>query len=101
MEVISNVIWSPEIVLDIEEVLDYLQSNWPASVTSNFLATIAEKIDLLQSGIISGRPSTLDASVHSVFITKQNRLYYEVVSNELHLLRLLDTRQNPLKNPFE
>lgn len=96
-----NVIWSPEILEDIELLVDYLRLEWPASVLEDFEATLLAKVDLLKSGVWEGRPASKNPAIQSVFITKQNRLYYELSAKGLLLLRLWDTRQNPTKHPYE
>lgn len=96
-----NIVWSPEIIEDIDALGEYLQNEWPASVLQEFRIALFEKVDLLSTGFLEGRPAERNPSVCSVLITKQNRLYYEIEGDRLLLLRLWDTRQNPQKHPFE
>lgn len=96
-----KIIWSPEIFLDLENLIEFLQNNWPAQVTENFYETLMHKIALIEAGVVIGRTTIKDQRIHSILITKHNRLYYEENEETLFLLRLFDTRQNPVKNPFE
>lgn len=86
---------------DIDTLIEYLERNWPESVLKDFQQNLFDKIDLLERGFLQGRSTNKDAAICSVLITKHNRLYYEFEGDNLLLLRLWDTRQNPTKHPFE
>lgn len=95
------IIWSPEILQDLEHLATYLKEEWPNYVLKNFESALNRKIDLLATDVIGGRPISHNPSVSSILISKHNKLYYTIADNTLCLLRLWDTRQNPARNPFE
>lgn len=95
-----EVVFSKEAIISINQVVDYLELTWSQKTAHTFIARMYECVNRLATGILEGKLVTADG-VRSILITKQNKLYYEVTDDTLHLLLLWDTRQNPAKNPYD
>jgi plasmid stabilization system protein ParE len=96
-----KVIWSKAAFEDYEQILDYLIRFWNKEVALSFISKIEHKQKQIASQPETGRVSPKDNSIRSVLVTIHNRLYYSIEQNSIHILRIYDTRQNPIKNPFE
>lgn len=96
-----KIVWTENALEDVYSVYDYLQRNWSARVAGKFLDKCIYWINLISNYPDIGRASHKDASIKRVLVSKQNALYYKVESNIIYLIDLIDTRQDPAKNPFE
>ena len=93
----KQIIWSPLAVTDFENVLDYLNENWNEQVVVKFI----NEIEILTSNIAK-QPKQFPfvnkkLKVRRCVITKQNTLFYRETKDSIELLRIFDTRQNPIK----
>lgn len=91
------IIWSPLAASDFENVLDYLNENWNEQVAVRFI----NEIEILTSNIAK-QPKQFPLvnkklKVRKCVITKQNTLFYRETKDSIELLRIFDTRQNPIK----
>ena len=92
--------WTENAVSDYNRIINYLIENWPGRVVTNFEGMVQKKLKLLSSNCFMGNESKRIINVHSMLLTKHNRLYYRVKNNFIELLNILDTRQNPANNPY-
>ncbi|TNE81614.1 MAG: type II toxin-antitoxin system RelE/ParE family toxin [Bacteroidetes bacterium] len=88
--------WTERAIESYNQVLAYLNENWPPSVTEKFIQNLKEKLELIQKGNVQFRYSP-KLSVHQVLITKHNLLFYRVYPKRIDLVLFWDTRQNPVK----
>jgi len=95
-----KIIWTKNAVADYRKIIVYLIRNWPDKVVVNFQETTQSKLKVLAKYPLTGIASQKITDVRSVLITKHNRLYYRFKNNFIEILRILDTRQNPTKNPY-
>jgi toxin ParE1/3/4 len=95
-----KIIWSSEALNNLTDILNYLLENWNEKVANIFLDKLDKKVLLLSNQPFVGYISEKDSSIRSVLLSKHNRLYYSIYNNTIELLRILDTRQNPKKNPY-
>lgn len=93
----KNIIWSPSAKQDLENITDYLMSEWGSRVVSIFL----HKVDSLIVQItINPKQYPLIHFQHKIrrcVISKQNTLFYRAQKNEIEIVRIFDTRQDPEK----
>jgi hypothetical protein len=79
----------------------YLQQEWPQSVLIEFEKRLLTKLILIQKNPFIGSASS-EQKIRKLVITKHNRLYYKILNkNQIVLLDLFDTRQNPEKNKYK
>jgi plasmid stabilization system protein ParE len=93
----KKITWSPLSVNDFEIVLEYLHENWNEQVVMKYIT----EIESLLSNI-SKQPNLFPLvnkklKVRKCVITKHNTLYYRIKENNIEIIRIFDTRQNPKK----
>lgn len=96
-----EIIWSPLAEKDLGYVLQYLSRNWNQRVINHFL----NKIDIATNQIAQ-TPNLYPIinrkfQVRKCVVTKQNTLFYREVEKRIEILRLYDTRQDPIELKFE
>ena len=96
-----KVIFSPEVIDRLFDVIKYLKTTWSDTVADDFSNTFFEKVQELKANPKTGRIAERNNEVRSIPITKHNRLYYHIKDEFIKLDSLLDTRQSPAKNKFE
>ena len=92
--------WTQNAVIDYNKIIIYLTDNWPEKVVTNFEATVINKLENLSRFPEMGNESKKFYGVRSLLLTKHNRLYYRLKERNIEILNILDTRQNPNKNPY-
>lgn len=100
MDTKIKIVWTKNAVADFNKIIDYLIENWSENVATNFELVVQNKLEILIKYPSMGMASQRIENVRSFFLTKHNRLYYRFKNNFIELLRILDTRQNPIKNPY-
>jgi len=84
----------------VVKLLYYLETNWSDTVAINFKILLLQKLTLLTTHPQIGAEVSSLKNVRSILITKHNRVYYRIEGNEISILNMIDTRQDPKKNPF-
>jgi plasmid stabilization system protein ParE len=97
----KQIIWSPLSEKDFARILEYLDKEWDEKVvnqfieiTNNFLEQIS--INPKQFPLIHKK-----MKVRKCVITKQNTLFYRDSKQQIDILRIYDTRQDPKKLKFK
>lgn len=97
----KQIVWSPSAECDFANILEYLQENWEERVTNQF-------IDLTEGILaqISLNPKQFPLihkkqKIRKCVITKHNTLFYRESNSQVDLLRIYDTRQDPITLTFK
>lgn len=93
----ENVFLSPSAKTDIENISEYLSQEWGMNVLTKFLLKVNWIINQIvinpwQYPVINSK-----LKIRRCVITKQNTLYYRVLSSKIEIVRIYDTRQDPNK----
>jgi plasmid stabilization system protein ParE len=96
----KRVEWSQTAAAELGQVLTYLRFEISYQTAVNFNELLQNKIDLLQSNRLEGRPVLNRKSVRFILLGKHHRLYYRRHGLSLYIARLYDTRQNSDKLPY-
>ena len=98
---LKPIIWSPLSVNDFASIVDYLDKQWGAKVAIQF-------IDLIDNILyqISKNPRQFPViykrkKIRKCVLTKQNSLYYRDAKNRIEILRIYNTRQDPINLTFK
>ncbi len=92
--------WTENALSDYNRIIVYLIENWSEKVVTNFNVIVHNKLNILADNSLMGIASEKIDGVRSILLTEHNRLYYRTRNNVIELLNILDTRQNPTKNPY-
>ncbi|OJV86046.1 MAG: hypothetical protein BGO34_19260 [Bacteroidia bacterium 44-10] len=92
--------WTRSAETDYLQIIDYLLQNWPVSVAENFIEITENRIQQIQIFPLSSAIIHERKKIRKCILTKHNSLYYRVAKNKIHILRIFDVRQDPLKLQF-
>ena len=96
----KEVILTKRFLRDLENVYEYLLTNWSAKIAFDFLIKVEGKIKTIRRYPESGRPSTQKRGVMSIEVKPHNRIYFRQTDLSVRILALIDMRQSPSKNPY-
>ena len=71
--------------------------SWSAKVKSNFIEKLDHNIDIIKLEPETFPESQKDPGLRKCVITKQTTLYYRFDSDQIKIVTIFDTRQNPDK----
>ena len=96
----KHIIWSPASEKDFEAILEYINTRWNRRVILRFINKVDDTI-----GLISENPKLFplineELQIRKCVITKQNTLFYREVKQNIEVVRLFDSRQDPKKLNF-
>jgi plasmid stabilization system protein ParE len=92
-----RIVWSDEALKNLQEIIDYLEFRWTDKEIRNFSKLLDHNIKLILSNPYLFPDSEDFPQYHKVVLSSQTSIYYEIVRDEIHLITLFDTRQNPEK----
>ncbi len=92
---VKRINWTLNAREDLRSVLQYLQQDWPIETTLGFLQKLTDKLSMLQQFPELGRGYTESDSIRSLVLIKQISIYYLYKEEQITVLGLFDTRQNP------
>jgi len=98
----TEIRWSNNAIKDYHSTIEYLLIAWNEETAVRFIEITEYKIRQISSHPHIGIRSFRADNVRSVLITRHNRLYYRIISEQIiEIANIFDTRQNPSKNKFE
>ncbi|NVJ48533.1 MAG: type II toxin-antitoxin system RelE/ParE family toxin [Cytophagia bacterium] len=89
-----QVIWTEKATNDYLSNIEYLLRKWSQESASNFIDEVDSILELL---IVNpdAFPKTDYLEIRKVVIRKQISLFYKIVDDNIYILRLWNTYQNP------
>jgi plasmid stabilization system protein ParE len=96
----QRIAWSLTATAELGQILTYLRHEVSYQTALNFNDLMQQKINLLQTQRIEGRPVPNRKHVRFILLGKHHRLYYRRHGLTLYIARLYDTRQNPDTLPY-
>ncbi|GEL09281.1 Plasmid stabilization system protein ParE [Flavobacterium glycines] len=81
------------------ELNDYLLEKWNLKVRNDFIKKFSSKITQISNQPESCPQSLKYKGLYKCVVTKQTTFYYRILSvkNEIEIITVFDTRQNPNK----
>jgi len=92
---IFEVIISERAEQNLDEIIEYLQTDWNEIVKSDFLDAIQKCIDILTVNPNSFPIFSVKKNIRKCLITKHNAMYYRVSEQSVEIITIRDTRKNP------
>lgn len=93
--------WADSFGLDIQDLIEVYQQYYSQKKAEAIADAVFTKTDLLKNNPRMGRTSQRYDNVYSIPLNANYRLYYSVKPNVIEMLRILDMRSDPDKNPLE
>jgi plasmid stabilization system protein ParE len=90
-----KIFFSKTALKNIQEIKFYLVSEWSERIYNKFKTKLVENINL-----ISINPEAFpksDKNIYKCVLNKQITIFYRFNTEEIQILSLFDTRQNPTK----
>ena len=89
--------WTEEATNNLENIIDYLETNWTQKELKKFFQKFEKQL-LLLSLFPEAYPVSLKKKrIHRCVLTKNLTIFYTVKENNLELLSIFDTGQHPSK----
>ena len=92
--------WTKTAAKNFAKTVAYLEENWHETVVSEFVRRTYELLLLLSEFPKLGELQDNKREIRGILITKHNKLFYRTDKNNLIVLKIFDTRQNPRKLRF-
>jgi plasmid stabilization system protein ParE len=97
----KQIVWSHFAENDFDKILDYLNLNWNEAIANQF-------IDLTEHTLkqISIDPKLFPfidkrSKIRKCVLTRHNSMFYRITENQIQILRIYDTRQDPVNLIFK
>lgn len=88
-----QIVWTQNAKEDLEQVYEYLITNWSVPVADKFLITVLKRLHLMESFPFAGRASYIDTSIRKLAINEYISFYYKVEKNTITVLNIFDMRK--------
>jgi plasmid stabilization system protein ParE len=92
-----KIVFSPYSKFQLDSLLDYLEIKFSVSTKKKFVLKLDKVIIIIQKDPDTFSKSNNNIAIRKCVISKQTTLYYRYNNQEIRLLSLFDTRQNPTK----
>ena len=97
----KQIVWSPSSEKDINGILDYLTSHWDKKVANHFLVLTQNILGQLAINPKLFPIINKNERVRKCVLNKLNTLFYRENQTQIEILRIFDTRQDPVNLTFK
>lgn len=92
---------SKEFLKNVLTIISYIEKEWGIKSAEKFQTILDSKIDSILINPKIGRIGIKNKNVHKLTVTKHNKIYYRIKNNEVIILTLFESKQNPKRNKYE
>lgn len=92
-----KIVFSPRSKFQLESLLNYLEIRFSVLTKKKFISKLDNAVIIIQKDPDTFPKSNSNKIIRKCVISKQTTLYYKFNNQEIRLLSLFDTRQNPTK----
>ena len=89
-----RIVWLPHTEKRYQEIIDHLEENWSQKEVKNFIHYTNYVINQIKLYPLLFRKISKNG-VRQALLTKHNFIIYRIVGDQIQLLTIFDTRQNP------
>jgi plasmid stabilization system protein ParE len=82
---------------NLDNIIRYLEAEWSVRVRDKFLEMLKKKIEQIARMPHMYEASSKKKTVRRCVVSKQTSLYYRPKKEEIEIITIQDTRQNPKK----
>jgi plasmid stabilization system protein ParE len=87
-----KVIWAPEALKDLADVLQYLLETYAESVSEKFTQAVEEQIEIISIYPELGLSSARQPKIRKALITEHNAMFYSLEADVILIRKIIDTR---------
>lgn len=92
-----KLLWSDRAVLDLQNIIAYLNYKWTNKEVKNFIGRLDKRLDLIAINPKLFPKTGKRKDVRRSVLTRHITLYYKTTDNLIQVISLFDSRQNPKK----
>jgi len=92
-----KVIISERAEQNLDNIVQYLETSWSLRVRDKFLELLKKKIEQITRTPHMYEASSKKKTIRRCVVSKQTSLYYRSKKEEIEIVTIQDTRQNPRK----
>jgi plasmid stabilization system protein ParE len=100
MQRINQVVWSELAQQDFDLILTYLRNNWTSNVAIQFIDKVDDAVAQIRRHPRQFPLISKVLGIRKCVITKQNTLFFRIAKSWIEIIRLFDSRQDPLRLNF-
>lgn len=89
-----KIFWTEEAIQNLEEIIDYLLTNWTQREVENFKAKLSKQIDLIKRNPRMFPISTFQPRLRKAVLSKQTSIFYEISDNVIYLVYVFVNYKN-------
>ncbi len=89
-----KIIWTNEAINNLEEILDYLHTNWSQREINHFKNILSKQISLIQQFPKMFPVSEYNKDLRKAVLSKQTTLFYKIQENKIYLIYLFINYKN-------
>ncbi len=87
--------------IKVAKTYEYIASEWGFSVADAFYDKLLLRLDIIQQHSHFGRPSKKKPEIRKTILGKYNIIYYRIHKETIIVVNLLNSKQNPKRNPYD
>lgn len=95
---VYQIIWLSHAQQRYREIITYLESDWSQKEAENFVRFTNDLIDKIELNPFLFKKIS-KSGLRQAVLTKHNLILYRIKNDQIQLLTIFDTRQNPRNKP--
>jgi len=89
-----KIFWTEEAIINLEDILDYLNDKWTQREIDNFKLRLSKQIALIQNNPKLFPLSDYNPRLRKAVLSKHTTIFYEVKDYKIYLVFLFNNKQN-------
>ncbi len=94
---VYSIVFSERASKELNSTFKYLEENRSLRSANEFAAIVDEKINFIKSNPYQYPPFKNKKEIRRCVVTEQASFFYRILNDEVQIITLFDTRQNPAK----
>jgi plasmid stabilization system protein ParE len=88
-----KIFWTEEAVQNLDEIIDYLFTNWTHREVENFKSKLSKQIDFIEKNPRMFPISPFQPRLRKAVLSKQTSIFYEISDNVIYIAYVFVNRQ--------
>jgi plasmid stabilization system protein ParE len=98
---VKRIRWNKNAIVKVEKTAEYLELEFSIVAAERFVTNVYECIEKIKKHPSRGRKTSLNPGILFINLDNHRQLFYRIQKDELIIIDIFDTRQNPEKRPFD
>jgi plasmid stabilization system protein ParE len=86
--------WSEEAIRNLEEILNYLNSEWTSKEVNKFKSKLSKQLELITQNPLLFPVSQYNPVLRKALLSRQTTIFYEIKENIIYLAYIFVSRKN-------